>query len=357
MKKCVCVLAMLAFAASAFGGEALDPSLKSHLYFLGRWDHRATGSYARAPNANVQFNANAKSIVFDLEGYSRWRFDVDGKPMSYFETKGHKITKKLGAVGDGKDHRYRLIKISESNPGEVCLHNITLDASGKFGPAPAPSNRRIEFVGDSYTVGFGNEGTNQDPAEMEFEKTDASKSYAFLLSESLKADFQVNAVSGRGLVRNYANIAPGWNLVKLYIYTVAGVASTSTDTVKWDLNQFHPQVIVVFVGINDFQGEPPYADKRVFSAAYARFLDKLRAAHPNVKFLLLSTKVWPNDDLTPTVQAIYDEQIAQGHRDVEFKVLQTENVGLLGHPDVRAHQEMANTIRPIVARLGGWLSR
>ena len=356
MKNYMCVVAVLAFAASSFGSDGMNSSLADNIFFSGRWDHRASNFCASAPNANIQFTAKAKSITFDLDGYSRWRFDVDGKPTSYFTTKGH-ATKKLGAAGNGELHSYRLIKVSENNPGEVCLNDIVLDASGSFGPKPKQSGRRIEFIGDSYTVGFGNEGSSSDPAELEFEKTDASKSYAFVLSESLKADFQVNAVSGRGLVRNYGNIAPGWNLVKLYNYTVPGVAATSTDTAKWNLEWFNPQVIVIFVGINDFQGEPPFADKKVFKGAYARFLDKLREAHPGVKFLLLSTRVWPNDDLTPVVQEIYDEQLALGNRDLEFLTLQTDNVGLLGHPDVRSHQEIANTIRPIVARLGGWLSR
>ena len=356
MKMDVLFLSVLALAASSVAGEVMKPSVMESVSFLGRWDHRASGSCASAPGALVKFNADTKSVTFDLEGYSRWRFDVDGKSVTLFETNG-RATKKLGAVGDGKIHTYRLVKISESNPGEVCVHDISLGNSGKFGPKPAPSNRRIEFIGDSFTVGFGNEGTNTDPAEMEFEKTDASKSYAFILADNFKADFQVNAVSGRGLVRNYANIAPGWTLAKLYDYAVPGIAATDSFPAPWDLNKFHPQVIVLFMGINDFQGDPPYADKRIFKIAYARFLDKLREAHPGVKFLLLSTKVWPNDDLTPTVQEIYDEQVASGHKDLEFKALLTENVGLLGHPDVRAHQEMANTIRPIIGRLGGWLGR
>ena len=356
MKLDVLVATALAFAVGSFAGETMNPSVMENLKFLGRWDHRASGSCASAPNALVSFNAVTKSVTFDLDGYSRWRFDADGKPLMYFQTSG-RTKKKLGAAGDGKVHSYRLIKIIESNPGEVCVHDIALDPSGKFAPKPAPSNRRIEFIGDSFTVGFGDEGTNMDPPEMEFDKTDASKSYAFLLADGYKADFQVNAVSGRGLVRNYANIAPGWNLSKLYDYTVAGSAATEANPALWDLNKFHPQVIVLFMGINDFQGDPPYADRRIFKIAYAKFMNKLREAHPGVKFLLLSTKIWPNDDLTPTIQEIYDEEIAQGHRDLEFKVLQTENVGLLGHPDVRAQQEMANIIRPIVGRLGGWLSR
>lgn len=349
-------VASLSLVSFSFGGDMPGIQSMDQFLFMGRWSHEAAGSCASAPAVNVQFNANAKWVSLDLEGLARWRFDIDGKQVAEFRT-DERTVKKLGAAGDGKEHLYRLIKISESNPGEVCLHGITLDETGTFGAKPKMANRRIEFIGDSFTVGFGSEGSNTDPAELEFEKTNASKSYAFLLADGFRAEFQVNAVSGRGLVRNYANIVPGWTLEKLYDYTVAGTASTDKVNNKWNISDFDPQVIVLFMGINDFQGEPPYGDKAEFKKAYARFLQRLREAHPGVKFLLVSTRVWPNDDLTPTVQEVFEAEKAAGHKDVEFKLLKTENIGLLGHPDVRAHQDMANTLRPIIAKMGGWLNR
>lgn len=324
--------------------------------FMGRWIHDESGSCASAPAVNIQFTANAKWISVDLEGNARWRLDIDGRQVAEFRT-AERTLKKFGAAGDGKLHLYRLIKISESNPGEVCFRGVTLDESGTFGELPKMANRRIEFIGDSFTVGFGSEGTSSDPAELEFEKTNASKSYAFLLADGYKAEFQVNAVSGRGLVRNYANIVPGWTLEKLYDYTVAGMANSNKANNLYEISRFNPQVIVLFMGINDFQGEPPYAEKETFKLAYARFLQKLRKAHPGVKFLLLSTKVWPNDDLTPTVREVYESEISAGNRDLEFVELKTGNMGLLGHPDERDHVQIANTLRPIIGKLGGWLSR
>lgn len=356
MKNALTFAAALSLAASSFGGEVLEFMLTDHVAFSGRWLHKQDGSCVSAPAASLQFNAVARSVSFDLEGDARWRFDMDGKPVTYFKTSG-RTTKKLGAAGDGAVHSYKLIKITESNPGEVCVHAVALDGTGSFKEKPATPARRLEFIGDSFSVGYGNEGSNLNPDDDVFEKTDASKSYAYLLAEGFKADLQVNAVSGRGLVRNYDNIVPEWTLERLYNFVVPGSAATTPDAPLWDLSWYDPQVIVLFIGINDFQGEGPYGDKDAFKAAYARLLDKLRNAHPGVKFLLVSTKVWPNDDLTPVVQSIFEDQQALGHKDLDFKVVQTENVGLHGHPDVRAHKEMANILRPIIARLGGWLAR
>ncbi|MBO7059583.1 GDSL-type esterase/lipase family protein [Fibrobacter sp.] len=342
----------VAFAAlQAFGASSMDNCL-----FNGRWEISADRARTSAPAATVQFNASATTLSFDLEGHSRWRLDVDGSPKEYFVTGEERSVKVVKGL-DGQRHRYRLIKVSETNPGYVILYKISTDKAGKFFDKPAASNRRIEFIGDSFTVGFGCEGGPGDSPDLEFEKTDASKSYAFLLADGLKADFQVNAASGRGIVRNYANIVPEWTLMDLYRYTVPGAAPAEPDAAVYDLATFHPQVVVIFAGINDFQGEPPYGDKAKFKKAYADLLDRLRSAHPGVKFLLVSTKIWPNDDLTPTVKAIYDAQVASGRSDLEFLAIQTENTALLGHPSVHSHQDMANKMRPIVARLGKWLSR
>lgn len=347
-------LILAALCATSIFAQGAPGSMDKFL-FTGRWEVSQGVARTSVPAAMVQFEASAKSLSFDLEGKSRWRLDVDGAPREYFVTDGREVKEIKGL--DGSRHRYRLIKVSETNPGFVTLYKINADASGLFYEKPKASSRRIEFIGDSFTVGFGCEGESHDSGDLEFEKTNASKSYAFLLADGFKADFQVNAFSGRGLVRNYANIVPEWTLAKLYDYTVPGAAPLESGASKYDLASFNPHVIVIFMGINDFQGDPPYGDKAQFKRAYAAFLDKLRAAHPGVKFLLVSTKVWPNDDLTPTVKAVYDAQVASGHKDLEFLNVKTENLALLGHPTVRSHQDLANTMRPIIARLAKWMSR
>ena len=357
------VLALM-LSSAVLAAEGNLNSSKNFL-FNGRWEHNEGFCRTSAPAAMVQFNAQAASLEFEIEGQARWRVDQDGKQIGLFIS-GDKAKHKVKTAADGKPHLYRLIKISESNPGGVALYGIKSDAKGKFLDSPKQTNRRIEFIGDSFTVGYGVEGHVSDQEDHVFETTNASKSYAFLLAEGYKADFQVNAFSGRGLVRNYDNIVPEWKIPRLYQYTVPGEApvdvtklAAPADSAKlvWNFDGFHPQVIVMFLGINDFQGNPPYGDKNEFKKTYAEMLNMLRSAHPGVKFLLVSTKIWPNDDLTPTVKQVYDAEIAAGKKDVEFVTVQTVNEGLHGHPNEPSQKDLANTLRPIIGRLGGWMSR
>jgi len=338
-----------------------DSLVKNYL-FSGRWEHNADYSRTSAPAAVVQFNAVAKTVSVELEGESRWLLREDSRDIATFVVNERKVFS-FKVAGDHEKHRYALIKVSESNPGVVKLYGITLDGTGSFGASPKHNNRRIEFIGDSFTVGYGCEGKLGEADDLVFVRTNASKSYAYLLADGFKADFQVNAFSGRGLVRNYDNIVPEWKVPRLYEYTVPGGAPSdlargmSESALKYDFSSFHPQVVVVFIGINDFQGNPPYGDKGEFALAYRALLNKLRNAHAGVKFLLVATKVWPNDDLIPTVKAIYQAEVDAGRKDVEFVEVHTENTALHGHPSEHSQADLARTLRPYVAKLGGWLSR
>lgn len=344
----------------SLGAEVPVEKFSENLLFSGRWEHGKECSRTSAPAAMVEFNASAKLLEFELEGEARFRLDEDGKQIAVIETGARNVYKVKTAGGA---HRYRLIKISESNPGGISLYKVSTDKAGSFAPPPKHTNRRIEFIGDSFTVGYGVDGKLGDPDSFVFKATNASKSYAFLLADGFKADFQVNAFSGRGLVRNYDNIVPEWTVSRLYEYTVPGLAESDLaggipDTdLRYDFDSFHPQVIVLFIGINDFQGNPPYANKDDYKKAYVKLLEKLRSAHPGVRFLLVSTKVWPNDDLTPTVKSIYESQLATGKKDLEFIEVRTDNVALHGHPDEHSQAELARTLRPVVGKLGRWLSR
>lgn len=348
--------------ALSFAAEVTVSGFSDNLLFSGRWDHGKEYSRTSAPAAMVQFNASAKELQFEISGEARFRVDEDGKQIAIITTDARDVYK-VKTTGTAGPHLYRLIKISESNPGGIHLYKVATDKSGKFLAPPRHFNRRIEFIGDSYTVGYGVEGQLGDPDSFVFKTTNSSKGYAFLLADGFRADFQINAFSGRGLVRNYDNIVPEWPVTRLYEYTVPGLAPEDLDkgvpdaSLRYDFGSFHPQVIVIFVGINDFQGNPPYADKGEYQKAYAALLEKLRKAHPGVKFLLVSTKVWPNDDMTPTVKAVYDSQKALGKNDLEFVEVHTENTALHGHPSEHSQADLARTLRSIVARLGGWLSR
>lgn len=343
------------FSHSNFSAATLLPKDSSLIEFYGRWLIEDDKARTSLPGTSLQISFNGTDIYAEIEGDSYWKVEIDGKEHASLLTS---IRQKYALAQNLPlgNHTLTLSKKSETPTSEIRLYSISTNKEGSFLKPPRRPKRRLEFIGDSYTVGYGNEAQNTTDGDA-FVKTNATKSYAYLLGQNFHADIQINAFSGRGLVQNYANHTPEWSALRLYEYAIPGIAEKQPDSAIWDYTQWHPDVIIIFLGINDFQGDFAHTPPSVFDSIYVAFLDKLRKRHPGVHFLLLSTKVWPNDELTPRIQAIIQSQKASGHKDIEFQILATENTALDGHPNEFSHQNIANQIRPLIARLGKWLRR
>ncbi len=356
MKIFLPISAILLAAIDSFAGAPPKaPVPLEPLFFGGRWVTTEEMSRTSSPAAAMRVAFSGTSVSAEIEGKARWKVTVDGKDQKEVVTDARKeyiLAKGLGK----KKHMLTLTRKTECLPGDVRIYAVTAAPGAKALPAPKLSNeRRIEFIGDSYTVAYGVEAKNGTDGTA-FTRTNTTKGYAYLAAQKLNADYQINAFSGRGLVRNFEDIVPEWTIPTLYEYAVPGMTEEG-EAPRWDFAKWHPQVIVLFVGINDWQGHGPYPETSGFDRAYAEFMNKLRKLHPGVKFLLVSTKIWPEDSLTPRVKAIFEHEKAEGRTDVDFTVVSSRNTALDGHPGVRAQKAMSDKIAPLIARLAGWTSK
>jgi hypothetical protein len=116
---------------------------------------------------------------------------------------------------------------------------------------PPGPNRRIEFIADSSTTGYGDLSTTVDCTDDEVvARSDASQSYAIVAAHLLHADWQPNATDGIGVVRNWHGIWKGTNYSTYAGLTLQSGAASHFRDFDW-----HPQVAVVRIGTNDF-GSP-----------------------------------------------------------------------------------------------------
>src|SRR5690606_16277784 len=81
--------------------------------------------------------------------------------------------------------------------------------------------RSIEFIGDSFTVGYGNTSPSQECSNEEvYATTNSQLAFGPLVAKHFNADYQINASSGFGIVRNYNGSSPDKNLIGLYPFTL-----------------------------------------------------------------------------------------------------------------------------------------
>jgi len=243
------------------------------------------------------------------------------------------------------DHVVRLEKVTESQTGGSRFVGFYPAGGSTPLPAPPARARQIEFIGDSYTVGYGNtaRGTNCTRPEVH-DLTDSQQAFGPTLARAVGADYRVNAYSGFGIVRNYGGSAAGQSMVLLY----PRLKPDDTDHLDTDPGQWRPQVIVINLGTNDFStpvhaGEK-WADKDALAAdyrtKYAGFARMLMAKQPQAHLILMGSDAFY--DQVQQIAAMLPRPVATLH----FSGL--EMTGCDYHPSLKDDRTLAGSLQALL---------
>ncbi len=105
--------------------------------------------------------------------------------------------------------------------------------------------------------------------------------YAALTARALQADFQMMAISGKGIYRNYGGDKkrpmPGY-----FPYSLPFGKKKKWNTANWT-----PDIICINLGTNDFAKGIP--DQAAFTLPYRQFIQHLRESYPRSAIVLLSS--------------------------------------------------------------------
>lgn len=350
---------ILSIFSMAYSMNFITPDNPKIQYF-GRFDfsdqQKAVFDW---PGVYLQFVFEGTSCSAVLEGKNCFDLFVDGKKTAKVIVGSKKDTVELVSGLEDSTHLLILKKRTESNFTSSVFYGIILDKGKNLKDPPPVPSRKIEFVGDSYTAGFANEYKGRECAvektdSVIFSLTNTNLAFGPLTADRFGAQYQINAYSGKGLVRNFNGIDKGKELLYYYDKLLISPMNKSGNSPNVKFSSWKPDVIVIGIGINDFQADPPYADSSVFDSVYTAFLDRMRVCHPGVKFICCATTIWPENTLIPRIKSIVESQKAQGKKDVFYFEFKTENNALYGHPDINDHKKIANELTPLVAKITGW---
>jgi lysophospholipase L1-like esterase len=250
---------------------------------------------------------------------------------------------RIDGLRDGR-HSLRIEVASESQAGPTSFGGFF--APGRATPAPPQRrSRQIEFIGDSHTVGYGNRSGTRDCTGREvWETTDTSRAFGPRLARRYGADYQVNAISGRGVVRNYDGFA-GDTLPVAYPYVLLD------HRVPWRDPRWRPQLIVISLGTNDFSTPLKRNEKwrsrdalrADYEASYVRFVKQLRARNPRAYFIL-----WAADsdaEVASESARVAQRLRAGGERRLAFvRIAGLDFSGCHFHPSVRDDAVIADRL-------------
>ncbi len=224
----------------------------------------------------------------------------------------------IDGLADGP-HTVRIEVATESQAG-VDHFGGFFAPPGTLAPIRVPRLHQIEFIGDSHTVGYGNISTTRDcTTDQVWATTDDTQAFGPLTAQHYHADYEINAISGRGVVRNYDGFAAP-HLPEAYPYLLFDKAMKDEAGKAWQ-----PQVVVIALGTNDFSTplkpteqwktrDDLHAD---YEKTYVGFIHSLRARYPATYFVLWGTEV-ANGEVEAEEQKVVDQVKAGGDARITF---------------------------------------
>ena len=263
-------------------------------------------------------------------------------------------------------HMVRLMYAIEGYEFFPEFWGFVLDKGCKLVEAPALPTRKIEFIGNSITCGYGNEGLKKEEG-FEYATENHYYSYASITARNLEAQHWVVARSGIGAYRNYAGPKTGnpeSNMLAQYEYV--GYAwkpdlrkEATFLSEKWDFNRYQPDVICINLGTNDLS--TPNYDLKLLKQNYQQLLKTVRQHNPKAKIVFLTGTMLGKKE-SDIQQKILDEVTAEAQKAGDKEVYRFDMSPIAGdewygndyHPNIYEDEKMAGELAAYLRSLMNW---
>ena len=252
-------------------------------------------------------------------------------------------------------HEVKLMYIMEGYERMPQFRGFVLDSGCDLAiPKPLP-DRKIEFIGNSITCGYGNECMNQ-AEHFDYSTENHYYSYAAITARALNAQHHATARSGIGVYRNYNGPKTGNKdcMPTEYEYTLF-----QNKSEKWDFNRYQPDVICVNLGTNDMSTNN--YDVKLLRAAYIKFIGQVRGLNPHAKIVMLTGSMLNGKELElvrQTLDSVVNELNKKGDHEI-YRFDMSPQTGDLyygadWHPSYWQHEKMAGELTSFLRKLMGW---
>ena len=367
------LLALVSVSASAIVTAPLKGSVISpadqHIRYMGRisftnperpaWNYPGVQIIAAFEGTSLRMMAKPRS------GYFMAQIDQAEPFKVAFRGERDSVVTLATALPDGR-HTVRLMYVIEGYEFFPEFWGFVLDEGRQLVETPVLPSRKIEFIGNSITCGYGNEGLNKFE-HFDYATENHYYSYASITARNLDAQHWVVARSGIGAYRNYDGPKTGnpeSNMPAQYEYTgYAWQPELRKEPTflkeKWDFSRYQPDVICINLGTNDLS--TPNYDLKLLKQGYQKLLKMVRQHNPKSKIVFLTGSMLYNQELQTAVQMlneIADEAQKAGDKEVyRFDMAHIEGDVFLGndwHPNVYQDEKMAGELTAYLRKLMGW---
>ncbi len=220
---------------------------------------------------------------------------IDGEFVKKFELQDEMKNEICQTGMDDTIHTVEVTKRTESFCGKVEF--LGFEIAGELLPPDPLPLKKIQFIGNSITCGYGNEDVPTNGFTSD--KENNYLAYGAVCARELNAQYQAIAYSGRGVAFNWAcsegDVVP-------VIYEKYFADDELTPENQYDHTSYIPDLIVINLGTNDHSCDQ-LTDQN-FKEPYVNFIATLKSYFPDVKILCLTGPMNSSDAFRTRVQDI-----------------------------------------------------
>lgn len=329
------------------GAGGVEPVL-SEVHLLGRSDDAdPRGPRFAWSGSTVLTRFEGTSVAIDLGGPGLHRFDVfvDGSPWAIVAHGGGDESHIVATDLAEGAHDLEIVQRTEALFGPWVLRGFTTAGGpAKLVPTPPPARRRLEFIGDSITAGYGVLGPNGE-CDFSAETESAVEAYAWRAARELGAEARIMAWSGKGVLQNYPG-DDGPRMPTLWTRAIPTEANSA-----WDFARWIPEAVVVNLGSNDFSSA---VDEAAFIDAYAGLLADVRAKYPDAPIFCVGG-AFLSDQISTNVDAAVAKLGDPKVKRIELPGRdEAEGYGCDYHPSLSTQAKVGEALAALLRTELGW---
>lgn len=357
MSKFALLFGMVAFMlGNAYATDTI-PASDNLIEYTGRIDFSnpevPTFSYSGVSIRACFTGTSIGIIMNDNVGKNYYNIILDGKLLDTLRVTTGKKLYQLAANLENTTHEIELFKRTEQEFGKTQFYGFVVDEGKGIVPIVNTKPKLIEFIGNSITCGYGNEGVNGGTFGPTTENH--YMTYAAITSRNFNARHLAVCKSGIGIYRNYDGPAAGNTDCMTNYYT---------RTFLYDENPKYsftdkPDLVCINLGTNDFSTIG--GDSAKYVSNYFRLIDTIQSKYTMPDIVCLVGPMMSGATLTKVkkyVQFIADSATKKGKGKVYFFEMSAQTgdlgIGIDYHPTVAQHQRNAQELTDFIKTLKGW---
>ena len=258
-------------------------------------------------------------------------------------------------------HRLRVIKLNENYRTAIGIHALTV--AGELLEVSEDRRRRIEFIGDSITCGFGNLATD---GNREFFTAEENGWLTHGAIAARKLHLKPSFISLSGItVARQGDLPVPYAMMELYPYTdriIQDKLEQNETYEVWNFEKNLPDFIVLNLGTNDstgvlYAGDPAAAEE-AFEENYYQFIKMIRTLNgtaPKLICALGSVDYYLYDRIQKAVERWKRETADPNIYCMKYTkmLMMGLDVGACFHPSVHRQARMADELTAFIQVLEG----